>query len=159
MRTRPTTLPAVCQHRPVSPRRWFSVVAALISVLIAVLIGGFVFSRTHESDGANRLERQGLLAVLPATCRMQTAVDQGLASQAFNIFWDDVHTDAHLLAARLDRKDRAQGARFRESKGFIERDLATLSTVGLKQHVPAFLVQVRAGMKTLALPGSDAPCP
>ena len=89
---------------------------------------------------------------------MQAAVDQGLASQAFNIFWDDVHTDAHLLAARLDQKDRVQGALFREAKGFIERDLATLSIVGLEKHVPAFLVQVRSGMKTLALPGSDSPC-
>ena len=91
-------------------------------------------------------------------CRMQSAVDQGLASQAFTIFWDDVHTDAHLLAARLDEKDRVQGAQFREAKGFIERDLATLSIEGLKQHVPAFIVQVRSGTKTLALPESDAPC-
>ena len=141
-----------------SPRRWSAVSAALVAVLIVVLIGVFVLSKTHRSDGPNRLEQQALVALLPGMCRMQAAVDQGLASQAFNIFWDDVHTDAHLLAARLDQKDRVQGALFREAKGFIERDLATLSIVGLEKHVPAFLVQVRSGMKTLALPGSDSPC-
>ena len=141
-----------------SRRRWSAVAVALVAVLIVVLIGVFVVSRTHGADGPNRLEQQGLLAVLPAMCRMQAAVDEGLASQAFNVFWDDVHTDAHLLAARLDQKDRVQGEQFRAAKGFIERDLATLSIVGLKQHVPAFLVQVRSSMKTLALPGGDTPC-
>lgn len=114
--------------------------------------------RMRDSSNSNSLDKQAIAAVLPAVCRMQAAVDTGSASQAFNIFWDDVHTDAHILAARLDAKDRPQGARFREAKGFIERDLGTLSIVGLKQHVPAFLVEVRHALKTLALPGADAMC-
>ena len=89
---------------------------------------------------------------------MQSAVNSGLASRAFNIFWDSVHTDAHVMAAMLDARDREQGARFREAKGLIERDLGTLSIVGLTQHVPGLLVEVREGMRTLAIPGSEVPC-
>ena len=132
------------------------VVGAIVAVLCVV--AAFVVLRNRSGGTTNGLETQDMAVVLPGMCKMQAAVDAGLASQAFNIFWDEVHTDAHILAAKLDAKDRAQGARFREAKGFIERDLGTLSIVGLKQHVPPFLVQVREALMTLALPGATAPC-
>ena len=140
-------------------RRKAVVGAIVLIVLIVGGVGVLAVSRMRGGDNSSSLEKHALGAVLPAACRMQSAIDTGSASQAFNIFWDDVHTDAHMLAARLDAKDRPQGARFREAKGFVERDLGTLSIVGLKQHVPAFLVEVRRAMRTLTVPGADAACP
>lgn len=134
--------------------------AVVGAIVLIVAVGGVLaIWRMTDSSNSNSLEKEAIGAVLVATCRMQAAVDSGSATQAFNTFWDGVHTDVHILAARLDAADRAQGARLREAKGFIERDLDTLSIVGLKQHVPAFLVEVRHALRTLALPGADAKCP
>lgn len=149
----------VCDDRYVSIRRKAVVGAIVLSVLLVGGVGVLAVSRMRNGDPSSPLENQAIAAVLPAACRMQAAIDTGSASRAFNIFWDDVHTDAHILAARLDAKDRAQGAHFREAKGFIERDLGTLSIVGLQEHVPAFRVEVRRALRALALPGADAPCP
>lgn len=151
----------MCDDRAVSRNRTPSTGTAVIAVAALVLtaVGAFLLMGLPGGDSSESAESRDLAAVLPAMCQMQEAVDAGTASRAFNIFWDSVHTDAHIMAARIDAADRAQGERFRQAKGFIERDLGTLSIVGLKQHVPTMIVEVRNGLRTLGLPGADTPCP
>ena len=97
------------------------VVGGTMVAVLVIAVAAFVVVRRagRNSDGsADDTAKREIAAVLPAMCRMQSAVNSGLAGRAFNIFWDDVHTDAHLLAARLDQKDRVQGEQFRAAKGF-----------------------------------------
>lgn len=106
------------------------------------------------------LVRNALVSVvLPSMCTMQAHIDAGETSAASNVFWDQVHTGAHILAARLDASDAVAGEAFRLAKGQVERDLATLSIVPLRVDVPAFLERVRAAYSELGLAQTETSCP
>ena len=130
--------------------------------LVALLVGlaGTLWLRSrHSTSNEHDLEVAAAQSVLPNLCTMEKSVVGGRASEAFDLFWDSVHTDAHILAALLDAADRAKAAAFLEAKGFIERDLATLSVTGLRNHVPPFIAATRDGLRALGLAGSDYACP
>jgi hypothetical protein len=119
-------------------------------VLVFGAIGVYVGTRP-KPDSLRENARAVAPALMLATCRFAGLVSEKKFAEAHNLFWDDVHTDAHVVAAALGDIDRKKEAGFLRAKGAVERDLGTLS-VGLAKDSPAFVDQVRAAQQSLGVP-------
>ena len=92
-----------------------------------------------------------------ALCHFEQLVRADKLAEAKNVFWDEVHFTAHVLAADLQRNDRVEAGRFLVAKGAVERDLATLAP-GLKIDSLAFVTETRRAMGAARVPGRERSC-
>ena len=133
---------------------------AFLLLAIAVLIGGaatFTLSRRSNDNALTPAAKTEETLLASSVCHFGQLVANGRLSEAKNLFWDEVHFPAHILAADLQIVDRAQATAFYVTKGAVERDLARLAPA-LKTDTPPFVAAVQAGLLRLAVPGTTGTC-
>lgn len=125
----------------------------MIGVLLAVVLVVAGLLLTQRRSGSGERGRQDALidTAGPAVCRMVQLVADGSLAEASNVFWDEVHTGAHVLAARLDTADRPAEARFLEAKGALEAAFPTLAP-SLTRSVPEFAAAFRSALRIAGRP-------
>jgi hypothetical protein len=131
--------------------------AAIAAVMLVVGMGlAYARSRT----GTSNEEKEALHALIertgPGMCEMQRRVNANDRSGALNVFYDEVHTGAHVLAAELAKTKSTEAGTFLKAKSLVEGDLRTLAPT-LKQHVDAFAEELHTALEAFE-PGLWTPC-
>ena len=133
---------------------------AFLLFAIAVLLGGvaaFAVSRKSNDNTLIPGAKAAETSLASSICQFSALVADGKLADAKNVFWDEVHYPAHIVAADLQTVDRAQATTFYVTKGAVERDLALLAP-SLKTDVPPFVAAVQAALVRLAVPGATGTC-
>ncbi len=138
-------------------KRWKRMVL-LVAIALTFLGAGLGLTlRKGGPSEETRALRDAATLVVPNTCEMKKLVEAKQFRDGANLFWDRVHTPAHILSALLDKKDKAADEKYLRAKALVEKDLTTLSP-NLSASVPAFEQSARSAVRSLGLRGADTPC-
>lgn len=137
-------------------RRRVLFLVALASAFIGV--AALLFVTGGDDDSVSDIEiRAHLVGLRRSLCEFEALVANGQLGPAKNMYWDELHTDTHVLATVVGKTDRAAEARFLEQHFKVERGLAMLAP-SLKTDVPVFNELAKKSLMRLKVVGANRPC-
>ncbi len=130
------------------------------AIAVVMLVAGVGFAYFQSRSTTSNEEKEALHALIertgPGMCEMQRRVTNNDRSGALNVFYDEVHQGAHVLAAELAKTTSTEAGTFLKAKALVEGDLRTLAP-SLKQDVDAFANELHTALEIYE-PGLWKPC-
>jgi hypothetical protein len=122
-------------------------VYALLAMVLTGATAFAVASRSGRSRGSeDREELRSLVErTVPGMCAMHGRLAAKDRAGASNVFWDEVHSGAHILVADLTAKKSTSLEPFLRSMTRVEEDLRTLAPT-LGEAATAFSAQLHVAL-------------